>query len=155
MLVYRLTKAKYADDLSGIGAAMAGGRWNKKGRAVVYCSASPALSLLEIVVNIPPMFQADLKLLTLEIPDQHLKDINEEKLPENWFHYPAPRVLAEIAEEYYQKKEILALKVPSAVVHQQHNFLINPKSRYFQKVKIKSLDPFIFDPRLYRGKFNP
>jgi RES domain-containing protein len=154
MLVYRLTKAKYADDLNGIGAAMSGGRWNKKGRAVVYCSESPALSLLEIVVNIPPMFQADLKLLTLEIPDQTIMDLEEDKLPENWFHYPAPRVLAEIAEEYYRRLEILAIKVPSAVIHQQYNILINPGSKHFPELKVKSLEPFIFDPRLYRGKLN-
>ena len=150
MLVYRLSKPKYADDLSGTGAAMAGGRWNKKGRAVLYCSEVPALALLEIVVNIPPMFQSDLQLLTLEIPDKKVKSIAKEKLPENWFHYPAPRILAEIAEEYYRDHELLGIKVPSAVVHQQYNILINPHSNHFSEIKIMSLAPFIFDPRLYR-----
>lgn len=150
MLVYRLAKPKYADDLSGTGAAMAGGRWNKKGRAVLYCSEVPALALLEIVVNIPPMFQSDLQLLTLEIPDKKVKSIEREKLPENWFHYPAPRILAEISEEYYKDQELLGIKVPSAVVHQQYNILINPRSNHFSEIKIISSAPFIFDPRLYK-----
>jgi RES domain-containing protein len=150
MWVYRLAKPKYADDLSGTGAAMAGGRWNKKGRAVLYCSEVPALALLEIVVNIPPMFQSDLQLLTLEIPDEKVKSIEKEKLPENWFHYPAPRILAEIAEEYYKNQELLGIKVPSAVVHQQYNILINPRSNHFSEIRTISSAPFIFDPRLYR-----
>ncbi|MFD2201275.1 RES family NAD+ phosphorylase [Shivajiella indica] len=150
MFVYRLTRSKYAEDLSGFGAALSGGRWNKKGRAVLYCSESPALSLLEIVVNIPPMFQPDLKLLTIKIPDQKIFVLEKEKLPANWYHYPAPRILAEIAEEYYQKQEIIGIKVPSAVLHQQSNILINPKSNYFDEVKVLSNEPFIFDPRLYR-----
>jgi RES domain-containing protein len=150
MLVYRLAKPKYADDLSGTGAAMAGGRWNKKGRAVLYCSEVPALALLEIVVNIPPMFQSDLQLLILEIPDKKVKSIEKDKLPENWFHYPAPRILAEIAEAYYKDQELLGIKVPSAVVHQQYNILINPRSNHFSEIKIISSAPFIFDPRLYK-----
>lgn len=150
MLVYRLSKHKYADDLSGTGAAIAGGRWNKKGRAVLYCSESPSLALLEIVVNIPPMFQSALQLLTLEIPEEKIKTIEKEKLPENWFHYPAPRILAEIAEELYRKDELLGIKVPSAVVHQQYNMLINPLSNHFSEIIKISSDPFIFDPRLYR-----
>lgn len=151
MLVYRLSKSKYADDLSGTGAAIAGGRWNKKGRAVLYCSEAPALALLEIVVNIPPMFQSDLQLLTLEIPDVKVKLIERDRLPENWFHYPAPRILAEIAEEYYRDQELLGLKVPNAVFHQQYNILINPMSKHFHKIKVISSEPFVFDPRLYRN----
>jgi RES domain-containing protein len=150
MLVYRLTKAKYAEDLSGMGAALAGGRWNKKGRAVLYCSESPALSLLEIVVNIPPMFKPDLKLLTLEIPESSIFILEKENLPDNWFHYPAPRILADIAETQYRNPEILALKVPSAVIHQNFNVLINPRSLHFSQIKIISSDPFTFDPRLYK-----
>ncbi len=150
MLVYRLSRSKYADDLSGTGAAIAGGRWNKKGRAVLYCSEAPALALLEIVVNIPPMFQSDLQLLTLKIPDEKVKSIEKEKLPEYWFHYPAPRILAEIAEEFYRDQELLGLKVPSAVVHQQYNILINPRSKHFTEIKVNSLEPFVFDPRLYK-----
>jgi RES domain-containing protein len=152
MLVYRLAKSKYADDLSETGAAITGGRWNKKGRAVLYCSEGRSLALLEVVVNIPPMFQSDLQLLTLELPPQNFEILEKDKLPKNWFHYPAPRILAEIVEEFYRKPEILAIKVPSAIVHQEYNVIINPRSKYFQEIKVISNEPFIFDPRLYRTR---
>jgi RES domain-containing protein len=86
----------------------------------------------------------------LEIPDEKVKIIEKEKLPENWFHYPAPRILAEIAEEYYRNQEILGIKVPSAVIHQQYNILINSRSKHFHKIKVNSVEPFVFDPRLYK-----
>lgn len=150
MQVFRLTKSTYANDLSGVGAAIAGGRWNKKGRAVVYTSENIALALLEIVVNIPPMFQPDLQLITLEIPEDKIQIINKEQLPDNWYHYPSPRSLKELAEPFYQNLEILGIKVPSSVVHNQSNLILNPHSLYFKEVKIFAKTPFIFDPRLYR-----
>lgn len=150
MQVYRLTKSTYANDLSGTGAALAGGRWNKKGRAVIYTSENTALALLEIVVNIPPMFKPDLQLITLEIPEEKIQIIDKEALPDNWYHYPSPGRLKELAEKSYQNLEYLGIKVPSAIVHNQFNLILNPLSPYFKEVKISSNTPFIFDPRLYQ-----
>lgn len=151
MQVFRLTKSLYANDLSGTGAALAGGRWNKKGRAVLYTSENTALALLEIVVNIPPMFKPDLQLITLEIPEEKILNIEQEELPDNWYRYPSPHSLKELAEQSYLNLEILGIKVPSAIVHNQYNLILNPLSPYFKEVKISSKAPFIFDPRLYQG----
>jgi len=151
MQVFRLTKCFYARDLSGTGAAMAGGRWNKKGRAVVYTSENTALALLETVVNIPPMLQPDLQLITLEIPEDKIQIIDKAQLPDNWYHYPSPRSLKELADSFYQNLEILGIKVPSSVVHNQSNLILNPQSPHFKEVKIIGQTPFIFDPRLYRS----
>lgn len=153
MLVYRLCNPKYSNDLSGTGAAITGGRWNKKGRAVLYTSESTALALLEVVVNIPPMFQPILNLLTLEIPDNLIVEISEGDLPPNWFKYPAPTILAQIGENFYKNESILGIKVPSAVVSSNANIILNPNCNEFSKVKIKSNEPFIFDPRLYRKSY--
>lgn len=152
MLVYRLSNRKYASDISGTGAAITGGRWNKKGRPVLYTSESVSLSLLEMVVNIPPMFQPNLMLLVLEIPDDAIIEIPLDLLPENWFKYPAPGILAEIGEEYYAGKNTLAIKVPSSVVHSNFNYIVNCLHPRFYEVKILSQNPFIFDPRLYRNQ---
>ena len=152
MLVYRLTNRKYASDISGTGAAITGGRWNKKGRRVLYTSESIPLVLLEIVVNIPPMFQPNLMLLTLEIPESAVIDIPFETLPDNWFKYPAPGILAEIGEEYYTLKNALILKVPSSMVHSSFNYILNCQHHGFSEVKVLSQQPFIFDPRLYRNQ---
>ena len=153
MLVYRLCNPKYSNDLSGTGAAITGGRWNKKGRAVVYTSESTALALLEVVVNIPPMFQPNLNLLTIEIPENLLAEIKRENLFPNWFKYPSPTILAEIGEGFYKDNSILGIKVPSAVIPTNSNFILNPNSSQFSLVKIISNEPFIFDPRLYRKSY--
>jgi RES domain-containing protein len=153
MLVYRLCNPKYSNDLSGTGSAIAGGRWNKKGRAVVYTSESAALALLEVVVNIPPMFQPNLNLLTIEIPENLIAEIKKESLFSNWFKYPAPTMLAEIGEGFYKDKSILGIKVPSSVVSSNFNIILNPNSSEFSRVTIKSSEPFIFDPRLYRKSY--
>ncbi|MCL6258803.1 RES family NAD+ phosphorylase [Aquiflexum sp. TKW24L] len=153
MLVYRLCNPKYSNDLSGTGAAITGGRWNKKGRAVLYTSESTALALLEVVVNIPPMFQPTLNLLTLEIPENLLADFNRDMLPGNWFKYPAPTILAEIGENFYRNDSILGIKVPSSVVSNNSNIILNPNSKVYPQVKIISNEPFIFDPRLYRKSY--
>ncbi|MFD2035907.1 RES family NAD+ phosphorylase [Belliella marina] len=150
MLVYRLANRKYSTDLTGTGAALAGGRWNTKGRAVVYSSESIALSLLEVIVNLPPMMQPLMNLMTLEIPDQFIFNLPEDQLPPNWFKYPYPNSLAKIAEKYYQDEKILALKVPSAIIHSNFNFLINPNSRNIDNLKLLATEPFVFDPRVYR-----
>ena len=151
MLVYRLTNKKYASDISGTGAAITGGRWNKKGRSVLCTSESIPLSLLEIVVNIPPIFQPDLMLFMLEIPESAIIEIPMASLPENWFQYPAPGILAEIGEEYYTLKNALILKVPSSVVPSSFNYILNCQHHGFSEIKIVSQRPFIFDPRLYRN----
>lgn len=150
MLVYRLCNPKYAADLSGTGAAITGGRWNKKGRAVLYTSESVALALLEIVVNIPPMFQPNLNLLTFEIPESLIFEIPKRELPYNWNKYPSPYILSELGEKYYKDPGLLGIKVPSAVVSSDYNFILNPNNREFSQVKIQKNEPFIFDPRLYR-----
>ena len=152
MLVYRLTNKKYASDISGTGAAITGGRWNKKGRRVLYTSESIAVSLLETVVNIPPMFQPNLMLLILEIPEGSIVEIPMDLLPKTWFQYPAPGILAEIGEEYYTLRNALIIKVPSSVVHSSFNYILNCQHHGFSEVKIVSQQPFIFDPRLYRNQ---
>lgn len=153
MLVYRLCNPKYSNDLSGTGAAITGGRWNRKGRAVVYTSESAALALLEVVVNIPPMFQPNLDLLTIELPENLLTEIKQENLFSNWFKYPAPTMLAEIGEGFYKDNSILGIKVPSSVVSSNFNVILNPNCKVYPQVKIISNEPFIFDPRLYRKSY--
>lgn len=150
MLVYRLSNRKFAQDLSGVGAANAGGRWNNKGRAMIYTSESTALALLEVIVNLPPMLQPAMNLMTIQLPEQHIAKIDLDELPENWYKYPYPKSLARIAEDYFNDSKIIALGVPSAIVHSSYNYLINPVSKNFDQLKLLSSDPFIFDPRVYR-----
>lgn len=150
MLVYRLSSRKYAGDLSGRGAAIFGGRWNKKGTPVLYTGESVDIALLETVVNTPPMLVPELDLLTLEIPDS-VTILKVEALPSNWKNYPAPAVLAEIGQNWVDQAETLALKVPSSVISTSWNFILNCNHpEYRDKVVIRKREAFEFDTRLLK-----
>ena len=69
-------------------------------------------------------------------------------LPQNWRHYPAPDVLKQIGAEWYQAGAAAVLAVPSAIVPQEENYLINPEHREFRHVVIHEAVPFQLDPRM-------
>jgi RES domain-containing protein len=148
MLVYRISQRKYASDISGTGAALYGGRWNKKGAAVLYTGESREIALLETIVHTPPMLVPDLEMLTLEFPDDSITELSIDDLPANWHHYPAPANLAEIADAWIHKNTSLALKVPSCIIHTANLYILNCRHPNFQQVKVLSQAPFHFDRRL-------
>ncbi len=147
MLVYRITGKKYAKDLSGSGAALFGGRWNKKGVPVLYTGESKEIALLETIVHTPPMLVPDFVILTLEIPDHFITEIKIEDLPKNWLDYPAPSVLTEIGSEWVRAGETVALKVPSCIIHSAHNYILNCRHADYCMVKLIEVKDFKFDSR--------
>lgn len=149
MIVYRIASNKHSKDISGTGAAMYGGRWNKKGTPILYTGESKDIALLETVIHTPPMLVPNLDILTLEIPDDSISELKASDLPINWFDYPAPAILAELAEKWILENKTIALKVPSCVIHSSHNYLLNCRHPDFSsKVKILALKDFYFDSRL-------
>ena len=148
MIVFRITGEKHANDISGLGAAIYGGRWNKKGTPVLYTGENKEIALLETIVLIPPMLIPDLVILTIEIPDDSIKEIELTQLPKNWVNYPAPTILSEIAENWVQKEETIALKVPSCIIHSSHNFILNCNHPDYKRIKILDQQNFYFDTRL-------
>ncbi len=148
MIVYRISGNKYAHDIKGIGAAIYGGRWNKKGSPALYTGESIEIALLEMLVHTPPMLAPKLDLLKIEIPDS-ITAIKASSLPTNWKDYPAPAILAEISERWIVASKTIALKVPSCIIPSAHNFIINCRHSDFEKrVKIIEQEKFIFDTRL-------
>lgn len=149
MHVYRIAREKYIRDLSGEGARLYGGRWNPRGKAVLYTSSHQSLAALEVLVHtslqsIPP----DLHMLTLWIPDETpAKEISLDELPGNWNEYPAPVFLAEIGKTWLNENSKLILKIPSAVIPAEWNVLINPAHELFSEIKIEDVKAFQFDPR--------
>ena len=84
MIVYRIGKKKYAGDLSGRGAQLAGGRWNRKGIPAIYTSESRALSLLEVAVHVPlGIVPESFVLITLDVPDPFIEVLDPQLLPAN------------------------------------------------------------------------
>ena len=151
MIVYRLAKAKYIHDLSGRGAEKTGGRWNSKGVAVVYTSESRALCLAEIAVHVSlGIVPKDYEIATIEIPDSiNIFEISIDKLPKSWLSIPHSGDTQEKGDKLIKDNEHLIIKVPSAVVPGDFNYLINPNHSEIQKVKILNTEKFNFDDRLF------
>ena len=148
MIIYRITNHKHSKDLSGTGAAIYGGRWNKKGTPVLYTGESKDIALLEVIVHTPPMLIPKLDILTIEIPDDSITQLTSKDLPKNWTDYPAPSVLSEITEEWIVKNTSIALKVPSCIIHSSHLYILNCRHPEYLKVKLLKCKEFHFDLRL-------
>jgi RES domain-containing protein len=150
MIVYRLSKMQYADDLSGEGARIAGGRWNHPGTAVVYTAESRALCLVEIAVhtglaNLPE----DYCLITLSIPDDApVTAFDPAGLGPGWNSFPYTPFTQVIGDNFVSENRFLVLKVPSAVVQGDFNYLINPAHPEASGVNLVDTEPFGFDRRL-------
>lgn len=149
MDLFRITREKYIHDLSGEGARLYGGRWNKKGAAVLYTSENISLAAMEVLVNTPmASMPDDLQLLRLTVPNKIQPDhIDKDKLPENWRTWPAPVYLAKQGTEWIESQSNLLLKVPSSVIPMEWNILINPGHPEFHKVKKREISEFRFDKR--------
>jgi RES domain-containing protein len=151
MIVFRISKNPYAHDLSGRGAEKAGGRWNSRGIPVLYTSQSRALATLELVVHMSfGYLPKDFKLTSIELSEDYgLREIAEKDLPEDWKQYPFSTVTQKIGNEWIRQVDALILKVPSVVVQEEFNYLVNPLHPDFKYVKIKEVKAFEFDLRLF------
>ncbi len=149
MQVYRIAKDVYIRDLSGIGAKTVGGRWNFKGIAILYTSSSASLSMLECLAHFPPAFAPkDMAMATINIPENSILELNVSDMPDNWRGVPSPRQLKEMAYQWIKTQEFLILKVPSIIVPNESNYIVNPFHPDFSKVTLKEVSPFSFDTRV-------
>jgi RES domain-containing protein len=152
MILYRLTKKAYADDLSGTGARLYGGRWNNKGRSTIYLASSQALALLEILVHLPPLIEPkNYLLLKIEVPGNSIMVVNNDDLPYDWNSDQPPISLKKVGDDFLISNQYLLLKVPSAVVPGEYNYLLNIQHAEMKHVKIISKDLINFDKRLLRS----
>ncbi len=151
MFLYRISRAAYARDLSGEGSRRFGGRWNKKGVPVIYTSAHQSLAALEVLAHVPvTSIPEDLQLIILKVPDTaETEQILTSDLPEGWQAYPAPDKLAEIGTNWAKRGEGLLLQVPSVIIPDEFNFLINPLHEEARKIEIHAVRDFQFDKRIF------
>jgi len=151
MIVFRLSKAVYARDLSGKGAELFGGRWNSKGVAMLYTGASRALCVTELAVNLPlGITPIDYKLISLEIPDSYLYELEPTSYPKNWRSFPHLDATQKLGDRFVKMGKQLTFKVESAVVQDEYNYLINPLHKEIKRVKVLKVEDFRFDMRLAR-----
>ena len=151
MIVFRLSKSMYANDLSGRGAEKAGGRWNSKGTAMVYTSESRALCTTEIAVHTPlGILPLDYVIIAIEIPKtMAIQELEIDVLPEDWKSLPHSHSTQEIGDSFVITEKFAVSRVPSAVVQGEYNYLLNPSHKDFKKIKVKLIEPFDFDERLF------
>ena len=151
MRVFRLSKKKYSEELSGKGASKSGNRWNSKGTEIIYTAESRALAMAEVAVHLTlATLPRDYVMIQIEIPDNiSVKEIKSEDLEENWNNHPPNVTTQTIGDDFIDSNAACLLKVPSAVVPGDLNYLINPNHKEFQKVKIIDVKEFPFDKRLF------
>ncbi len=150
MQVYRIGVSKFIKDLTGTGARLFGGRWNRKGLSVLYTVEHRSLAALEILVHMNKHeLPDDLKIITLNIPENSIKQISLKEF--NKFNKIQNRnKLRSIGSDWITKNKTLCLKVPSIIIKEEFNILLNPNHQWFQQVKINKVDDFMFDKRLLK-----
>lgn len=148
MEVYRVCRTKWARDLNGEGARLFGGRWNRKGTSCIYTSSSRSLAILEFSVNISlDDIPRALSIVTIRIPDTQLL-VKTEDLPGNWKDVPAPSSTREFGNTILTEKKHLVFRVPSAVIPQEYNYLINPIHPGLAQCEVTRVEDLAYDVRI-------
>ena len=149
MVVYRISNTKYCDDLSGEGARINGGRWNHKLTPCVYTSESRALATLEFTVNVNIHFiPKALSVVAIEVLDSDIKTISLADLPGNWKDSPAPVAAKDFGTSLLRKTNTYIIKIPSVIIPDEFNYLLNPIHPNAGSFKILSIKDFLYDVRI-------
>lgn len=152
MPVLSLWRVSNHATLDGVGGLLASGRWHSKGRLVLYCSPDPSTALLESLVHFeidaedrPERFQA----LRIEVPETLSRELlDATKLPSDWReNQPATQA---VGDAWLASRRSLLLEVPSALVPETWNVLVNPAHREAKRLKIAKVYRHPFDARLVR-----
>lgn len=152
MEVFRLARKKYPIVLSGKRASISGARWNSKGTEIIYCAQNRALAMAEVLVHLSlAALPNDFVMLTIDIPDDiFIEALDFEKLNIDWNVFPCTFETPLLGDDFIKRNEACVLKVPSAVVKGDFNFLINPYHVDFYKIKIIEQVNFPFDKRIFK-----
>ena len=150
MDVYRITKKEHAA-LNGLGGLFGPGRWHKKGNNIIYTSEHASLAAWEKIVHVASFenLPNDLLLIKIEIPDSiEIQTVPENILVPGWDDFPFSNETVDFGTSFLQKKEYLALKVPSVIIPEEFNVILNPLHPDIHKCRIISSEPFVFDGRI-------
>jgi RES domain-containing protein len=150
MELFRISLKKHSRELASSGKA---NRWNLEGQYVIYACSSRSLATLELLVHKGGVvLKTAYKVMVISVADEdHLvKQIFLKNLPENWRHTSAYSTLQKMGSEWYINQETLLLKVPSAVIPMEYNYIINTEHPdYSGAVKFVRTEDYYYDTRLY------
>lgn len=147
MELYRIVFEKWADRLYAPGIS---GRWNLEGEFVVYSSSSRSLCMAESMVHKlgQGLLGARFCMMVLEVPDELLhEEIGLDQLPSDWRLESSYKLSQPLGSRWYQAMASPLLKVPSALVPKDHNWVINARHPDFGSIRLKDREPFLYDGR--------
>ncbi len=147
----KLWRVSRHTDLGGIGGTLASGRWHSRGRPVVYLAEHPSLAVLEVIVNLEidrSEVPRGFFLIEVEAPDRlSMASVSPNDLPPDW--PKRQNVTRRLGDALVQLAEVALIKVPSAVVSESWNYLLNPAHADAAKIKVVRATPDPFDARLF------
>jgi RES domain-containing protein len=148
-IAWRIVKAKYADSaFSGEGASRVGGRWNSRGRWLVYTSGNLSLAALELLVHLNPPVPLRWVAIPCEFDERIVETLPVKGLPRHWRRYPATAATRHLGDLWLERASSAVLAVPSAIIPREWNYLINPEHPDMKRIVVGKPEPFAFDPRL-------
>lgn len=153
--VYRIAKLRYQDQVfAGLGGLYANGRWTLRGRPVVYTSASISLAVLEYTANYKrrgwvPASILGRAFIPVNVP---INTVQLSGLPRRWADTDPPAALRKFGQDWLERGTSAVLKVPSAVVIEEWNYLLNPQHSDFKELVIGEFQRYLFDRRIVRTR---
>lgn len=156
MIVWRLCRPEHAA-LDGEGAFRFGGRWNSPGARIVYTSAHLSLAVLEILVHTGPAdFPDGMVKLEISVPERlSVERAQEKRLPASWRSMEANARTRRYGDRWIAGGQSAVLRIPSVVIPEEDNLLINPDHPDMAHVSVIAQTPFTLDPRLVHGNGRP
>lgn len=150
--VFRIALKRYINDKKGEGTFKYGGRWTPEGHYTIYASESRALSSCEFMINNniseKPL---ELSIMEIRIPKSvKINNINKEALPCGWSK-PLTNFCKDIGKEWLKKEKYCVLKVPSAYIEEEFNYLINPFHEEYKKIKFCKPSKFLLSEKIIKN----
>lgn len=150
MLAWRIARERHALDRTGAGAASSGGRWNSANIPAIYAGLTVEIAAFEKLVHAGAILPLDLVVVRIDLPDgvalyekPRLKD-----LPKGWNELPSSPAAAAFGDAFLTASERLGLVVPSAVIPEASNTVVNPRHPRMADVRMEIVRKFAYDPRL-------
>lgn len=150
MEVFRICKGSHAENLNSSGRA---NRWNKRGQHVIYTESLRSLATIELIVHRSAVVPSvPYKVMVISIADDYkfIRQVRKDELPVNWRTLAAYSILQDIGAKWYDSQETLLLKVPSAIISYEYNYIINTEHPDFsQNIRLLRTEDYFWDIRLF------
>jgi RES domain-containing protein len=149
---WRITKAKHAATaFTGAGAKACGGRWNSPGTAVVYTAGSTSLAILEMLVHLQAQDLIQRYVIfEVSFDETLMTTVDPVALPKSWRRSPSPATVQQVGDEWVAEGRSAILRLPSAIVPNEWNYLLNPAHPDFAKITIGPKQQIKLDRRLVK-----